>query len=158
MRVSRVTLDATFEKVSISARVRYWSRYQTRPITAAVAPPTQPNWSERNATDRSVDALRDDPTSILHLYRRLLAARKASPALHRGTQEPFELPEGVLGWRRFDEESGDERIVLVNFTADAVHLSEGVPTGTVELSSLGTGEGEPLGHELRPNEAVVVRP
>ncbi len=111
-----------------------------------------------HATDRSVEALRDDPTSILHLYRRLLAARTASPALHRGTQEPFELPEGVLGWRRFDEDSGDERIVLVNFTADAVHLSEGVPTGIVELSSVGAGEGEPLGHELRPHEAVVVRP
>ena len=36
-----------------------------------------------HATDRSVEALRDDPTSILHLYRRLLAARTASPALHQ---------------------------------------------------------------------------
>ena len=38
-----------------------------------------------DAERRNVAALRADPASILHLYRRLLAARRASPALREGS-------------------------------------------------------------------------
>ena len=53
-----------------------------------------------DAAERSVAAQRADPTSILHLYRRLLAARRASPALQLGTLELLDTPEGALAWRR----------------------------------------------------------
>jgi alpha-glucosidase len=52
---------------------------------------------------------------MLHLYRRLLAVRRASPALRHGDLELLAAPEGVLAYRRHDPESGDERTVLVNF-------------------------------------------
>ena len=38
--------------------------------------------------------------SILHLYRRLLAARRASPALRGGDQTLLDAPDGVLAWDR----------------------------------------------------------
>ena len=54
-----------------------------------------------DAGDRNVEALRADPASILHLYRRLLAARRASPALQLGDAATLlDAPDGVLAWRR----------------------------------------------------------
>ena len=47
-----------------------------------------------------MEAQRADPGSILHLYRRILAARRASPALRQGDQELLPGPGGVLVWRR----------------------------------------------------------
>jgi alpha-glucosidase len=49
---------------------------------------------------RNIAAEWDDPTSVLHLYRRLLAARRASPALRRGRLRLLETPDGVLGYER----------------------------------------------------------
>ena len=110
-----------------------------------------------DAGGRSVEALRDDTDSILYLYQRLLATRKASPALRHGTQEPIATPEGVLGWRRGDEATGDARTVRVTFAAEAVVLGDDLPRDVVEISSLGIGEEEPLGGELGANEAVILR-
>src|SRR6185369_8150445 len=61
---------------------------------------------------RNAATLREDPTSIAHLYRRLLAARRASPALQLGTWSPLPTPADVLGYVR--EHDGDRRAVLVN--------------------------------------------
>ena len=49
---------------------------------------------------RNYATLRRDPDSILHLYRRLLAVRRATPALVAGEQTALELPDGLLGYRR----------------------------------------------------------
>ena len=54
------------------------------------------------------------PASILHLYRRLLAARRASPALREGSLTRLDSPSGVLAWERAF--AADRRVVLVNFT------------------------------------------
>ncbi len=63
---------------------------------------------------RNVERQLDDPDSILALYRRLLRARRASPALHGGdlTLLPISTP-GVLGYLRRAGES--LALVLVNF-------------------------------------------
>ena len=45
---------------------------------------------------RNVASLRTDPVSILHLYRALLAARRASPALQLGSLELLGTSEDVL--------------------------------------------------------------
>ena len=50
---------------------------------------------------------------MLHLYRDLLAARRASPALRRGTVRLRDAPEDVLAYERVSGE--DRRLVLVNF-------------------------------------------
>ncbi len=65
-----------------------------------------------DVASRAVEAQDSDPTSVLHLYRRLLAARRASPALHEGDQEVLPTSGSVLGWRR--RTGDDERTVLIN--------------------------------------------
>jgi alpha-glucosidase len=108
-----------------------------------------------DAGHRNAESQRADPASILHLYRRLVAARRASPALHGGSWRLLAAPAGVVAYER---RAGDEqRVVAVNFTADAVAL--GVPGDwQVEVSSDGEGEGRTFGGTLGPDQAVVVRP
>jgi alpha-glucosidase len=109
-----------------------------------------------DAGERSAEALREDPASILHLYRRMLAARKASAALHLGDLEVLDGPDQALVWRRTAVDgSGDERIVAVCFGPDPVELSL---AGTVEVASDGVGEGAPFDGTLRPDTTVVIRP
>ncbi len=105
------------------------------------------------ASERSAEALREDPASILHLYRRLLTVRKASPALQLGTLELLDSPEGTLAWRRL--EGGDERTVVVNMSDQPVEVDL---VGTVEVASEGTDEGRPFSRKLPPDTAVLLRP
>ena len=109
-----------------------------------------------NADTRNVEAQRHDPGSILHLYRRLLAARKASPALSHGISGLFpNTPEGVLAWVR--TKGDDRRAVAVNFTQSVRQLSLG-EGWVVEVSSDGEGEGQPWSGRLGPDQAVALRP
>jgi alpha-glucosidase len=110
-------------------------------------------WTADAAT-RNVESLRADPSSILHLYRRLLAARRRSPALRAGTWTPLPAPEGVLAYRR--ERDGDERLVLVNFTATPVAVGV-AGAGTIEVSSAGAHVGDAYGGTLGADEAVILR-
>lgn len=113
------------------------------------------------ADRRSVADERADPRSVLHLYRRLLGARRASSALQTGDQRLLDAPEGVLGWVRRSAD-GDERVVLVNFTDAPVDL-EGTEvlaaagTSVVEVASDGSGEGSPFDGRLAPEQALVLR-
>ncbi|MGH9275329.1 MAG: alpha-amylase family glycosyl hydrolase, partial [Acidimicrobiales bacterium] len=106
-----------------------------------------------DASDRSVAAQRDDPTAILHLYRRLLAARRSSRALQLGTLELLDSPPGTLAWRRSHE--GDERTTLLNMSDTLVEVALG---GVVEIASDGKGEGELFTGVLAPDTAVVLKP
>jgi alpha-glucosidase len=106
-----------------------------------------------DAAERSVEAQREDPTSVLHLYRRLLAARRASPALQVGDQELLDTPAGTLGWRRSSD--GDARTVLVNMSEAPARFDQ---TGTVDVASDGRGDGGPFPGQLDPDTAVVLRP
>jgi alpha-glucosidase len=109
-----------------------------------------------DAADRSVEALRDDPSSILWLYKRLIAARKASPALTRGSLELLELPggDGVVAWDRV--QGDDRRRVLVSMADDEVALPAG---WAVEVASHGDGIGDRRAQQvLAPGQAVVLRP
>jgi alpha-glucosidase len=104
------------------------------------------------AAERSVEAQRQDPASVLHLYRRLLAARRASPALQRGTFAWREAGPDVLAWERVADD--DVRIVAVNMGAqEALVPLEGI----VEVASDGAGEGAPFAGRLPPDGAVVLR-
>jgi len=115
------------------------------------APPWLP-WppdSER----RNVERLRADPDSILHLYRRLLALRRASPALHAGRCRLLEAPAGVLAYER--AAGTERRIVLVNFSGGQVAVAA---QGRVEIASDGAGEQQPYSGVLAPAQALVLRP
>ena len=93
---------------------------------------------------------------MLHLYRRILAARRASPALSRGDLHLCpQLPPEVLGYRRVDEE--DERIVLINFTAASVQL-ESFIGARVALSTTTADTDRIFDGRLDPDEALVLLP
>lgn len=99
---------------------------------------------------RNAERLRADPGSILHLYRALLAARRASPALTGGEFAWFDAPPGVLAYTR--TAAWDRHTVVVNFTNVAR------PTGLdaahqVLVSS--QGEGDP--RTLAPSQALLLR-
>jgi alpha-glucosidase len=62
---------------------------------------------------RNVAAQRDDPGSLLSLYRRLIAARTSFAPLGRGTHRSiFGVAPGVLAWIR--ELDGQRALVLLN--------------------------------------------
>jgi alpha-glucosidase len=103
--------------------------------------PWPPETGERNVED-----LRRQPGSILHLYRQLLAARRASPALRAGEQRllPLAPPDEVLAWERHHED--DRRVVGINFSGEPRRLDPG------------PGDGRSFDGDLAPFEAVWLRP
>jgi alpha-glucosidase len=105
---------------------------------------------------RSAEAQQDDPTSVLHLYRRILAARRASPALRHGTMEVLPSAEGTLVWHRVQGQ--DERIVAISFSDDVAELSLG-GSWSVEVTS--DGDGGEAGAEapatIEPDTAIILR-
>jgi alpha-glucosidase len=107
------------------------------------------------AETRNVAAQQLDEGSILHLYRRLLAARRDSPALRLGTSESLPAAADVLAERRAC--GGDVRLLAVNFGGE---VREFEPEGDwqVEVASHGAGEGVAFRGCLGPDEAVLLRP
>jgi alpha-glucosidase len=112
------------------------------------------------ADHRNHDGQRGDETSILHLYRRLLALRRRTPALGAGAFELLDTPDGVLGFCR---RSGDDAwMVLVNFTDQFIDVATGAGTasssgGVVRLSSDGVADGAVFDGRLAGDQAVVVQ-
>jgi alpha-glucosidase len=123
------------------------------PTVDGVVPwlPFPPDAGTRNHAD-----LRRDPSSALHLYRRLIALRHGSTALALGTFEPIELPEGLLGYRRFGD--GEAWVVIVNFTDRPIRVGAGpLPDRLrVALASDGIGEGGPFDGSVGADQAVVL--
>ncbi len=99
----------------------------------------------------------EDPTSILNLYRRLLALRKTTPALQRGDYRPLDgMPETCYV---FERRAGAERIlVALNFSGQDQNLpwSE----GRVVLSTHLDRAGEKLQGvlALRGHEGLIIAP
>jgi alpha-glucosidase len=105
---------------------------------------------------RNVATLVADEGSIAHLYRRLLAARRATPALQLGDHADVAAPEGVIAWRRWLPGAGGEgALVAVNMGAEPARLAV---TGRVVVASDGRGEGEAFTGMLGPDRAVLVDP
>ena len=104
-----------------------------------------------DAGDRSVEAQRDDPDSILNLYRSLLEFRRSSPTLRRGRERLLDAPDNVLAWRRIGH--GDDLVVLVNFSDERVTLGN---VGDRLISSV-PGADPQFDGTLLPDEAVIVR-
>lgn len=108
-----------------------------------------------DAGGRSVDAQREDPTSTLHLYRRLLATRRRRPSLRCGTLTLLATPEGVVGWRRHDPDDPDGAVItLVNFTDGPVPLDPSLHLGSLLISSTANHSSRPPA-TLGPLEAVL---
>ena len=101
----------------------------------------------------NAEHLRADPGSIFHLYRRLLARRRASPALQTGTSRLLDSPPDVVAFERAAD--GDRRIILVNFASEPRAC---VARGRVDVASDGAGEGGPYSGTLGSGQAVILAP
>jgi alpha-glucosidase len=106
-----------------------------------------------DADHANVETLGADPSSILHLYRRMIAARQRSPALQWGSLRLLGPSDGMLGFERVTAD--DRRIVLVNFSSEPCDVR--VPgSWTVQIASDGAGEGYAFRGRLRGDQAVVL--
>jgi alpha-glucosidase len=100
----------------------------------------------------------DDPTSMLTLYRRLLALRRTTPALAMGSYTPVRAHEDVLVYKR--EHQGVAYLVALNFglqpqCIDIHHLAH---QGLIALSTWLDRDDEPTHSTLalRRDEGVIL--
>jgi alpha-glucosidase len=108
-----------------------------------------------DAAVRNVATQRNDPDSLLHLYRALLELRRRTPALVRGAFRALRAPRDVFAYER--REGRQRAVVALNFgDADAAvslgrgRLAEGIHTRA------GADVPERLGRlVLGPCEGVV---
>lgn len=106
----------------------------------------------------NVAAMLDDPFSILALYRRLIALRRAHPALQTGSYRPVMAQGDVLAYQR--ELGGESLFVVLNLggeTQRGIALPDGVGEGHVLLSTrLDREERVTSGFSLRAHEGLVI--
>jgi alpha-glucosidase len=120
--------------------------------------PISADWQAVN-----VEAQRHDPASLLTLHRRLVALRRAEPALHAGSYRPVDARGSVLAYVR-QADDGSRFLVALNLSAEPARLAGldalEAARGTIVLGTHADREGEHVEHgiELRGDEAVVVRP
>lgn len=98
-----------------------------------------------------------DPRSMLALHERLLALRRARPALSLGDYEGVAAAGNLLVYRR--SHGGETLLVALNLGQDEAFLDGADGSRHVLLSTHLDREGEePAGPlRLRPNEGVIVR-
>ncbi len=94
--------------------------------------PLQADWATRNAKSQSAEE-----RSMLSLYRRLLALRRAEPALHSGGITDVRADGTVLRFCRVHAGKGFQ--VLLNLGSDVATVS--TPKGSVILTTLLDGDG-----------------
>jgi alpha-glucosidase len=111
--------------------------------------PWPPDPDVRNAEEQA-----GDPTSVLQLYRRLLASRRDSAALRRGDLALLDSPPEVIAYVR--STADDERAVLVNFAAAGQRVELG-GNWVVEVASDGNGHGAPFEGTVGADTAVLLR-
>jgi alpha-glucosidase len=108
---------------------------------------------------RNVAAQSIDPASLLNLYRRLLALRRGSPALRRGTLSLIPgLPPDLVAWTRTSD--GERVLMVANMgdTAASVDVSQVGARGELMASTSSRGGSMPLSVlELDPLEGLLLR-
>jgi len=105
----------------------------------------------------NVEAQSRDAGSMLTLYRRLIALRRAQPALNRGDYEALETEGEVLAYARNGE--GQRLVVLLNFGANPAPISPAqLPRQPIVLASTDPARAEFINEPLvlAPHEGVVV--
>ena len=125
-----------------------WSDEPGGGFTTAAATPWLP-FGDLAACN--VAAQRDDPRSVLHLVRDLIALRKRHADLTSGSYEPLPAPGGAWAWRR-----GERFAVALNLAGADVTV-EGV-AGRIAIATDRTRDGEQVDRALRlgPYEGAIV--
>lgn len=108
-----------------------------------------------DAAALSAEAQEASEHSTLQLYRRLLAIRRASPALRLGDWQELPSHPEVLAYRR--QQGSDLRIVCINF-AGRPHTFPLAGAWQVEIASDGQGDGASFGGTLAAEQALILRP
>lgn len=121
---------------------------------SAVEPwlPLNADWSTRNAAPQ-----RDDPASMLNLYRSLLQLRRARPALSVGDVTVLDAGDDVLVYQRSHD---DERLLIALNLGEQpreIVLPHGTKAARVVESTLRDPAAAPDGiWRLRPNEGLIL--
>lgn len=107
----------------------------------------------------NVESQGEDPSSILTLYRRLIALRRASPALAHGEYEPVATTGDLLAYVR--KLAAERFLIALNLGNDphAVAFAAALKgRGRIALSTRLDREGEIVDGDLnlRANEAVIL--
>ncbi len=99
----------------------------------------------------NVAAQREDPGSVLHLVRDLIALRRRHSELTSGSYAPLPAPSGAWAWRR-----GERFAVALNLSDSQLAVA-GVG-GRVAVATDRARDGEQVGGELQlgPYEGVVI--
>jgi alpha-glucosidase len=94
---------------------------------------------------RAVDVQRASNDSVLHFYQSMLAFRKQHPALRDGTIETYDMPEGILAFRRKGE--GEDLLCIYNMReiAQVVTLPAGLTPRAIEAP---INSSQPVGGAL----------
>ncbi|MCB4820355.1 alpha-amylase family glycosyl hydrolase [Roseicella aerolata] len=134
--------------------ITYWPEFKGRDgsrtpmpwvrgaVNACFTPDWCDPWLPVPASHRAlaVDEQEADPGSTLRFTRRLLALRKAEPALRHGTATALDLPAPLFGFVR---ETAGQRVTLVfNLSDEAVALPPGL---LEEMTGLGHFGAPPTG-------------
>jgi alpha-glucosidase len=105
----------------------------------------------------NVEAMAASDTSMLALYKRLLALRRAEPALNRGAYEPIDSGPDVLAYWRYEGQR--TLLVLLNFAATGFVVPIGLlPQRPVVVASTLLDRAGPLLGEasLRAFEGMII--
>jgi alpha-glucosidase len=102
--------------------------------------------------------LREDQSSILTLYRRLIALRREYPALASGSYLPVTADEDVLVYMRCHPQGG--LLVALNLGDEerAVSLPAGIARAQICLSTHLDVQAVVADIRLRPNEGLIALP
>ncbi|MDP8983187.1 MAG: alpha-glucosidase [Acidobacteriota bacterium] len=112
-----------------------------------------------SAGKNNVAAEESDPTSVLNYYKRMIAVRRASPALLSGDYTPLGDDPHVFAYRRHAE--GQTYVIALNMSPEEHKVSLGkplAPSGKLVLDTDGPDHGtvELWDLHLRPYEALVI--
>jgi alpha-glucosidase len=107
----------------------------------------------------NVQAERENPRSLLVLYRRLIDMRRGEPVLELGHYEPVEAEGDVLAYLRRAPNDGSVFLIALNLGSTPQILRRAAAEGAIEISTWLDRVGEPVQENLylRADEGVVVR-
>ena len=113
-------------------------------------------WPPGASTGMNVADQKEQPGSMLHLYRRLLEIRRSSPALRGGAFRWLDSPERTLLYAR--DAGSDLRVIAINFASEPVDVP--LPEGDWEVLLCTDGDvtGAADSLHLEAEEAALVAP
>jgi alpha-glucosidase len=112
-------------------------------------------WLPMGKPEINVKDLRNDPGSLLNLYRELMALRRATPCLRRGDYQPIRGHDDVLAYRRI---LGEEQMVVLLNIAGEPRRWDCERSADCLLSTDPARARGPLGRriQLQANEGLII--